>query len=56
MKTILLLRFLELLINENIGYSQIMSEYVVEKWEILSNFLKVSPSPVDTDTESLQSP
>ena len=42
MKTILLLRFLELLINENIGYPQIMSEYVVEIWGILSNFVKVS--------------
>ena len=33
-----------------------LSANAVEIWEILSNFVRVSPSPADTDTESRQSP
>lgn len=33
-----------------------LSANIVEIWEILSNLVRVSPFPADTDTESLQSP
>ncbi len=33
-----------------------LTENDVEIWGILSNPIRVSPSPVDTDTESPQSP
>ncbi len=42
---------LKALLSENY-----LSENAVEIWEILSNPVRVSPSPADTETESTQSP
>ena len=42
---------LKALLSENY-----LSENAVEIWEILSNPVRVSPSPADTETESPQSP